>query len=105
MADRMKAISGKSEPTDVEYVDTRIRKGKRAPREPVFRQGSLLLPGGQKLQVVLKDLSAGGTRVEFFQRLELPPKVMVVEPSKNIRAWARVVWQREGVAGLEFLPD
>lgn len=51
------------------------RQIERAVRQAVFRQGALILADGEKLPVALKNISASG---------------------------ARVVWQRDGVAGLAF---
>lgn len=102
LAERIRSISKKPAEDDVVYVDTRIRNSKRPPRNLVFRHGTVLLPSGHKIQVVLKDVSSGGARVEYFERLELPGRVQLVEPTMRIRCWCRVVWQKEGVAGLQF---
>jgi hypothetical protein len=52
--------------------------------------------------VVIKDLSASGARVEFFQRLQLPAFVMLIEPTLKLRKAARVIWERGAAAGLKF---
>lgn len=81
------------------------RQIERAVREAIFRQGALLLAGGEKLTVALKDISVAGARVEYFARRELPEVVILVEPTLRIKSRARVVWQRDGVAGLQFIRD
>lgn len=81
------------------------RQFERAVRAAVFRQGALLLAGGEKLTVALKDISATGARIEYFARRELPEFVILVEPTLRIKSRARVVWQRDGVAGLQFIRD
>ncbi|MDZ4690321.1 hypothetical protein [Terricaulis sp.] len=43
-------------------------------------------------------------RVEYFVRRELPDFVTLVEPTLRVKS-RRVVWQRDGVAGLEFVRD
>lgn len=57
---------------------------------------------GERLSVAIKNLSGSGARVEYFIRRELPPVVVLIEPSLRIRRRAKVVWQRDGVAGLAF---
>lgn len=80
-----------------------VRQIERAVRQAVFRQGALILANGEKLSVALKDISATGARVEYFTRHELPEVVILVEPTLRIKSRARVVWQRDGVAGLAFV--
>jgi hypothetical protein len=41
--------------------------------------------------------------VEFFQHVTLPPEVQLLEATMRLRKRARVVWQEDGRAGLEFL--
>jgi len=79
------------------------RQIERAVRQAVFRQGALILANGEKLSVAVKDISVTGARVEYFTRNELPELVVLVEPTLRIKSKARVVWQREGVAGLAFV--
>ncbi|HYD88874.1 MAG TPA: hypothetical protein VEA80_15475 [Vitreimonas sp.] len=78
------------------------RQIERAVRQAVFREGALILAEGEKLPVALKNISATGARVEYFTRSELPAVVILVEPTLRIKSRARVVWQRDGVAGLAF---
>jgi hypothetical protein len=79
------------------------RQIERAVRQAVFRQGALILANGEKLSVAIKDISVTGARVEYFTRNELPELIVLVEPTLRIKSKARVVWQREGVAGLAFV--
>ena len=83
-------------------INSFARQIERAVRQAVFRQGALILADGEKLSVALKDISVTGARVEFFTRRELPEFVVLVEPTLRIKSRARVVWQRDGVAGLAF---
>lgn len=80
------------------------RKVERAVRQAIFRQGALILADGEKLPVALKNISATGARIEYFVRRDLPERVILVEATLRIKAHARVAWQRDGVAGLAFLP-
>lgn len=79
------------------------RQNQRPPREPTFRNGTISWEGGDRLKVVIKDLSESGARVEFFIHQPLPDVVLISEPTQKLRRQARVVWQRSGVAGLKFI--
>lgn len=79
-----------------------VKQVERAVRQVLFRQGVLILGNGERLTVAVKDVSATGARVEFFTRRDLPEFVTLVEPTLGIRSHARVVWQRDGAAGLTF---
>ena len=76
----------------------------RAPRDPKFRNASLIFDDGHRLSVTIKDLSVGGARIEYFIRVTLPLEVVISEPTLRLRRRARVAWQRDGVAGLAFVP-
>lgn len=69
----------------------------------MFRHGVVIIESGQKLSVAIKSLSETGARVEFFTAVTLPPTVLLSEPTLRLRRRARVVWQRDGVASLEFI--
>ena len=77
----------------------------RTPRQPVYKNGALLLEGGHKLKVVIKNLSDTGAYVEFFVKTDLPHHVILSEPTLPLKRWARVVWQRDGAAGLVFMAE
>jgi hypothetical protein len=79
------------------------RRKERAERDKVFRQATLVFSDGHRFTVVVKDVSATGARVEFFQHVTLPPEVQFLEATMRLRKRARVVWQQDGRAGLEFL--
>jgi hypothetical protein len=81
------------------------RQVERAVRQAVFRQGALILAGGEKLPVTLKSISATGARVEYLTHRELPQIVILVEPTLRIKSRTRVIWQRDGVAGLAFVAE
>lgn len=79
------------------------REQARNPREPLFRNATLQIDERERLAVVIKNISATGARVEYFTKLELPPVVVLLESTMKLRQRARVIWQRDGVAGLEFI--
>jgi hypothetical protein len=74
----------------------------RSARHAVFRQGTVVLPDGERLSVAIKNLSESGARIEYFVRRELPHFVVLIESTLRIKHRARVVWQRDGAAGLAF---
>jgi hypothetical protein len=78
-------------------------EGERTIRRPVFRNATVELASGARLAVVAKNLSETGARIEFFAHAELPDRVMFMEPTANLRRQARVVWQKDGAAGIEFV--
>lgn len=73
-------------------------------RRPVFQDAMLVIDDYYKMRAVITDLSARGARVDYPTRMDLPFRVRLIAPSLKHECWARVVWQHEGAAGLEFLP-
>jgi hypothetical protein len=74
-------------------------------RRPVFREAVLTLEGYYTIRAVITDESALGACVAFTTRADLPSRIVIAEPLRGVKRWARVVWQRDGVAGLEFPPE
>jgi translation initiation factor IF-1 len=75
----------------------------RAQRQPHYKQATLILEGGQKVTVAIKNLSPTGARIETRERMLLPDEVVLTEATLNLRRRARVVWQHDGIAGLQFI--
>lgn len=105
LAARLRQIAAKPALQDSEYEPVRAKDEKRLPRRMTFKQATMILAGGEKVDVVVKNVSDTGVRVEFFRRIILSDKVIISEPTLRIRKWARVMWQTEGAAGLHFLED
>lgn len=82
-----------------------VRNKDRAPREPMFRTGTLVTNGGGRQSVAVKNVSATGALIEFHTRAELPLYVVLIEPMLRLNKRARVVWQIEGAAGLQFMEE
>lgn len=80
-----------------------VRSKERAPREPMFRTGTLVTSGGARQNVAIKNVSATGALIEFHTRNELPLYVVLIEPMLRLHKKAKVVWQIEGAAGLQFV--
>jgi hypothetical protein len=72
-------------------------------RQAVYRQGSLTIGGGNKIDCIIVDASPNGARVELDGACGLPDFVVLrVVMTGEIRR-ARVAWKRENSAGLSFL--
>ena len=79
---------------------------RRAPRRDEFKDGILTLPGGQRMQVVVKNLSDMGARVDFYAGASgIFGDVQLSVPSLAVNLRARVVWKNQSSAGLEFKTD
>lgn len=110
LADRVRQI-GQGKPADPAPQVDQARPSaapvrgekKRAPRQPLYRNGVLIFDDGERLAVIIKDLNDGGARVDFFVHRLLPETVMLAEPTLKLRRRARVVWQGDGAAGLAFV--
>lgn len=84
-------------------VNSRRGGQPRAERKPAFKAATLTTIGGERIEVVVKDLNAAGARIEFLRDLHLADRVLFSEHTVPIRTWAYVIWQRRGAAGLEFV--
>jgi len=103
LTDRLRQLSErKPQPLPKEASPSR-KPRERPDRRHLFRQGFVIFESGQKLRVAVKNLSNTGARIEFLAHSELPDEVLLSEPTLNLRRRARVVWQRDGMAGLEFV--
>ncbi len=104
LSERVRQLSGPKQTASGSTEPAAPRtKAARTPRQPVYKNGALTLGDGQKLKVVIKNLSATGAYVEFFVKTDLRGDVVLTEPTLPLKRWARVIWQRDGAAGLEFI--
>lgn len=103
LTDRIKAVSGHDTSEEHHYVDTHIRKGDRAPREATYKQATIQMRTGERVPVVVKNVSETGARIEFFKDVFLSDVVYLMEPTLDIRTWCDVVWEDDKSAGLHFL--
>lgn len=95
-----RALSG-SAPVS-EYMALR-KKQERLHRAAVFRNATIIFDSGERMIVAVKDISISGARLEFFSHAPLPETFIVSELMMKLKRRARVVWQREGAAGIAFL--
>ncbi|MEQ1783178.1 MAG: hypothetical protein ABMA14_17615 [Hyphomonadaceae bacterium] len=78
-------------------------QAERADRKASFRPATLTFITGDRVDVVVKNLSTTGARVEFMCNALLPDRVLLSEPTARLKVWAYVIWQDAGAAGLEFV--
>ena len=72
---------------------------------PRDASGPWVYPHVAALPFVLLDglLGDTGARVEFMRDVELPDRVLLSEPTLQLKTWAYVIWQTRGAAGLQFV--
>lgn len=99
LADRVRAIAAR---TSAERAPPPAANP-RAARDSVFKQATLTLDSGMRLSVALKDISAGGARIEYFQDVALEGEFTISEPMTRLRRRARIAWRAQGAAGLVFV--
>jgi hypothetical protein len=102
LADRMRKIS--NVPVEEQTYSSVQEQAGRAVREPTFKQGTITTRGGERIPVVLKNVSKTGVRIEFFRDVTLGDHVLITEPTLRLNIWAEVMWQSRGAAGLKFIP-
>jgi hypothetical protein len=102
LANRLRQIAARPALEETEYKSGK-KSEERAPRQSTFKQATITLQGGERMDVVVKNVSATGMRIEFFRKITLTEQVIISEPTLRIRKWAKVMWQTEGAAGLQYL--
>lgn len=101
LSQRLKAITDKKPPPADAY-ETVSSSSRRPARTPTYKQAVIVLTGGEKFPVVIKNLSSTGAKVEFFQNREISGQVRLVEQSIDLNTVAEIAWQRDGMLGLIF---
>lgn len=77
--------------------------GKRAIRAVAWRPGTISFQTGERMDVVVKNISDTGAKVEFVRSTYLPDRVKLTAQGQS--RWAYVTWQTWGVAGLQFVGE
>lgn len=105
LASRMRKVSGASAigPAEEVTYSSIHQTNKRAERTATFKQGTITTRGGERVPVVVKNISSTGVRIEYFRDVQLGDHVLITEPTLQIRTWAEVMWQGRGAAGLKFV--
>jgi hypothetical protein len=73
-------------------------------RRPVFQEAVLVLEDYHQVRAVITNVTSRGARVEYSERVDLPFRIRLIAPTLKLKCWARVVWQDNGSAGLQFRP-
>jgi len=85
--------------------DSACEEDRTEERYAVFREAQLTLEDWFKISAVIIELSASGARIRYAVGVDLPSRLRISEASLKLNSWARVAWQREGLAGLEFVEE
>ncbi|MEY2758520.1 MAG: hypothetical protein RIR33_2298 [Pseudomonadota bacterium] len=101
LAQRMRNIA--SVPAEEVNYSSVAPGEKRAERKPTFKAASLAFITGERVDVVVKNVSDTGARVEFMRDIQMPDRVLLSEPTLRLKTWAYVIWQTRGAAGLQFV--
>lgn len=101
LADRVRKIA--AVPVEETTYSSVATGEKRSERRPTFKIATLTMISGERVDVVVKNVSSTGARIEFLRDVTLTDRVMLSEPTMRIRTWAYVIWQTRGAAGLQFV--
>ncbi|MFN3213921.1 MAG: PilZ domain-containing protein [Henriciella sp.] len=97
-----RAVSGSARPVPVVRPSVNNRRG---PRKGVWCVCAIETRGGEVREGVIVDISKTGARIRFRSRGTLPKVVRIKASRIGLARFARVVWQSEFDAGIEFVPD
>ncbi len=92
-------------PAKPSAIESAAQEERREERHAVFREALLILDDFYKIRAIMTELSDGGARVRYASRVDLPSRIRISEPTFKIHCWARVAWQKDGNAGLEFVRE
>jgi hypothetical protein len=81
-----------------------VRNRRRAERKGAFKQGVLISSSGEEVQIVLKNLSETGARVDFFRGgSAIVGRAVLSVPTLGLKRNVRIAWKDQNSAGLEFV--
>ena len=75
--------------------------GKRVIRADAWRPATISFQTGERIDVVVKNISDTGARIELVRSTYLPDRVRLT--AQGTSRWAYVTWQTWGMAGLRFV--
>ena len=79
------------------------RSRRQAPRQAVYKTGSVVFPSGYKRECAIMDYSKTGMRLRFPNHEPLPPEVELMVPQMSLHVVVRVAWQDQTDAGVRYL--
>jgi hypothetical protein len=103
LASRMRQIADRPAAADESYASPTVSPEGRKARTPTFKQATIQLSTGERMDVVVKNVSDTGARIEYFRKVTLTDRILISEPTLRLKKWAKVMWQTEGAAGVHFL--
>lgn len=102
MTKRLSALAA-AKPVEAGAMAKSMRKKSRgADRKTTYRFGRVLSGDREEYACILRDLSATGARVVFEGDPALSPTVILRIELTGERRRARVAWQKDREAGLDF---
>lgn len=79
---------------------------RKHPRHRVLKEGKIISADFHcGIDVIIRDMSVGGARVEIFPTMQLPEKFDLLVSSEYLFYPAVVKWQIEGMLGIEFVGE
>jgi hypothetical protein len=103
LAARMRQIADRPATADEAYSAPTVSPEGRKPRTATFKQATIQLSTGERMDVVVKNVSDTGARIEYFRKVTLTDRILISEPTLRMKKWAKVMWQTDGAAGVEFI--
>lgn len=102
---RLAAIAARPASAEIPPIThNRKRTDRTDLREKVYRFGHLQFPSGAVISCIVLELSRGGARVKFEEAAEGLPELVTLEfEASGVCKRARVAWERDKMAGLQFL--
>ena len=114
LADRVRAATGGEEKLQTSRVQITqslaatktMRNERRSERKEAFKQGVLIFATGERMKVVVKNISAIGARADFSGGLtSIFGCAHLSVPALGLERKVRIVWKDQSSAGLEFESD
>jgi hypothetical protein len=72
------------------------------PRHRVFKLGAITFRGGGSIECMVRNLSAGGARVDIATPVGLPPSFTLVIAADRFMRNCHAVWSNDQRVGLAF---
>jgi hypothetical protein len=89
--------------TDTNFQNDDGRPRRRLPRSKTFKGAELLWPNGVPVKCIVRNISETGAKLEVFGPV-LRNVVDLIFDQDHSKRSCRVVWRKERMVGVEFLP-
>ena len=101
LSDRVRTVTAPPAPAAVPKTAKPLKP--RQARASKFKHATIVMSDGLKLDVILRNLSESGARIDFYgDGADIVGPVLLLEPSLGLKKRARVVWKDRNSAGLSF---